>query len=427
MYESKLASTSGSSSEEKGVRSDSSSPETTADNNSNVAARMREDNELFAPAETKAVFWLRLVLLTILVVSTISVALTIYIYTSSSEKDQFEEYFYDSGGKVLSSVRASFDLTFGSADSFSVGLVSFARFSGMEWPYVTLPDYAVRLTKLRAISGAVVVSQYHLVQEEQRVQWQNYSLANDAWVGEGLEVQKNDRNFQGKLLTEFEPNGVIYDNFGRPSEGPGPFLPRWQSAPIVPNYAPYNWDGSGYIPLMNSLPALIDGKQAVISEVLNMPSFNDEDGVFAAWRTSWVKDFIADDKNPSEPIMDIYYPVIDDAPDSITLSDGSNGTVVGILAITIFWADFIQGILPPGTDGILCVVSNSCGQVFTYQINGPDVVYLGLGDLHDANYNHLELIGTTINFVFGEPYSGLPVSNGACPYLLKIYPSKVRK
>jgi hypothetical protein len=68
-----------------------------------------------------------------------------------------------------------------------------------------------------------------------------YSLLNDAWVKASICRQK--QNYDGPILTEYETLG-IHSNQGVIAESdPGPFMPSWQSSPVVPYYNPYNWDG----------------------------------------------------------------------------------------------------------------------------------------------------------------------------------------
>ena len=399
--------------------------ETTSD----AATRRYEIKEGFAPGETKAVFWLKLGVIAVLVASALSVALSVFFYITNSEAESFEDSFLDSSSKVFDSIGRSVDLTLGVADSFVVGLVSFARYTNMEWPYVTLPDYAVRLAKIRPLANAAVISTYHVVQEEQKELWQNYSLANDDWVREALKVQASDDSYDGKVLDDFEPYGIIHNNYG-PSKGPGPFLPAWQSAPVVPVYAPYNWDGAAYSALSDALPQLLESREAVITRVSNLPDLaNPESVAETEVAIDWIKDFISEDNDPSEPMSDILYPIVDDAVDSVSL-DRTNGTVVGILSITFFWRNLIKDILPPGTNGIVCVIANDCGQTFTYQIDGPEVVFLGLGDLHNPNYDYLAQSGViklrgSSDRNQDNIYTGLPLSGGRCPYWLNVYPSGV--
>jgi hypothetical protein len=242
----------------------------TSSNSKRERARERsllsyENDQAFCPAESEAVFWLKLTVLAVLVASALSVALAVSFYTSNSETDQFEEHFQDSVDKVFDSYLRQIDRTLGIADSFALGLVSYATHTNQKWPFVTLPDFGKRSAKIRTLAKGKVISIYPLVTLEQREQWQNYSLQHDDWVQEGLEVQANDIRYQGKIVSEYETNGVIHNNFG-PSQEPGPFLPKWQTSPVVPIYAPYNWDGADYDALVTALPELLESRRVVIGK-----------------------------------------------------------------------------------------------------------------------------------------------------------------
>jgi hypothetical protein len=200
-----------------------------------------EEREQFAVKETKALFWIRLFLFSVLLVSAVGVAVSVYTYTSGAESKEFEERFDHEATKIFEAVGGSLDLSLGAIDSFVVGLLSYARITNATWPYVTLPDYAVRVSKLRSFSKAFYVSQYHFVNGEQREEWEEYSFAHDSWVTEAMTFQKKDRNFHGKLMSEYEPHG-IYDNDGV-VERKDRYLPLWQNGPTVPIWSPYNWVG----------------------------------------------------------------------------------------------------------------------------------------------------------------------------------------
>jgi hypothetical protein len=61
------------------------------------------------------------------------------------------------------------------------------------------------------------------------------------------------------------------------------------------------------------------------------------------------------------------------------------------MAITIYWRDVLTNLLSPGSDGIVIVFENECNPTFSFQVNGPDVDYLGRGDFHDSKYNSMEI------------------------------------
>jgi hypothetical protein len=82
----------------------------------------------------------------------------------------------------------------------------------------------------------------------------------------------------------------------------------------------------------------------------------------------------------------MFYPIIADDDHG---GGNSGGKVVGSFSITFFFREFIENILPHGSDGIILVFGNSHGQTFTYRLDGPYATYMGRGDLHDTKYNYM--------------------------------------
>ena len=132
---------------------------------------------------------------------------------------------------------------------------------------------------------------------------------------------------------------------------------------------------------------------------------------------------------------DIYFPIISNANEHIEifdedgkpkLDDDENSKVVGLFSISVYWRDHIRNILPDGSHGLIAVFKNPCNPSFTYEINGPDVTYVGVGDLHDPQYEHLSFnadMKPTRAQIDGI-YSGIPFNEDFCPFSLTIYPSE---
>lgn len=165
--------------------------------------------------------------------------------------------------------------------------------------------------------------------------------------------------------------------------------------------------------------------------VLHSNSFslfsNSGDAVAEAETELWAdfyKVFLTPDEEPKEPMSDLIYPIVDDE-----LKGPSNKTVVGMLAASMYWREMIRDILPQGSDGIHIVFENTCTESFTYQINGPQVLYLGVGDQHDKSYDNLK-IERHLNGIFeghGSTYSGAPMDHEHCQFSLFVYPSGTMK
>jgi hypothetical protein len=127
--------------------------------------------------------------------------------------------------------------------------------------------------------------------------------------------------------------------------------------------------------------------------------------------------------------------MIADANTKIELMDGTYDTkqhqVVGIFCLAIYWKDTISNILQEGSDGLIMVFTNPCQPTFTYQINGPETVFLGSGDSHDTEYDDMA-VSSSINdlgrFAIQESfYSGVPVLDDFCTMTVTVYPSDTMK
>lgn len=88
---------------------------------------------------------------------------------------------------------------------------------------------------------------------------------------------------------------------------------------------------------------------------------------------------------------------------------------------------FLEGILPPNSDGIYVVIENKCDQVFTFQLFGDNAEWVGYGDLHETAYDRMErstLFGQELmEPITSATYTGRPLDGSFCPYTFRVYPS----
>lgn len=195
-----------------GDRSESSGDDSDVTGAENTKAGSEKQGEI-AKNETKAVLHLKFVVLIVLVCSAICVAVIVYKYTAGSEESLFEYQFRDDSSKVLEAIGSSLDKTLGTFDSLAVTLVSSARAANESWPFVTLPDFGVRVSKLLPLSNAVSINVLPVVTPGQRLAWEEYSLQNDRWVNESVAIQETWKDYHGPLIYDWEPNAVMHDDF----------------------------------------------------------------------------------------------------------------------------------------------------------------------------------------------------------------------
>jgi len=420
-------------------------------------------------ASDRAVYLVRVMMGLVLLASSVSCALLIYRYASDAEASQFETRFSQEASTVLDAVTGSLYVSMGAFDAFALAMVSHAARANQTYPFVVIPDYAVRAAKIRSLSQAICIYYYLKVEASERAAWEAFSVSHDDWVREGLEVQRRDETYHGVLYDTYRTNPYIHTNNGQPvtddsvyehstsslhttteSNSSSPpsqerfYLPNWQSYPVVPVYAPYNWNAALYGPVWNSVPALFYNK-SVVMQVANFPSPDQHPMISEAdadVASTWGRAYIGADQDATEPLVDIFYPISTDALNAVSQvnqrgsaaddnrgsssnnnnnSSSSSSSVVGILTASLYWRVLLEGILQEGTGGVVAVFE--MGQaVFTYAINGPDATYIGRGDLHDVRYDGWQR-STTLASSSGAGYTGLPLSAFSQTFQMHVYPS----
>jgi hypothetical protein len=122
-----------------------------------------------------------------------------------------------------------------------------------------------------------------------------------------------------------------------------------------------------------------------------------------------------------DPTSSMVYPVFSDFSE--------NRTLAGVLNTNLYWSFYFADILPPTARGIIAVLENSQNQSFTYRINGPEVEYLGDGDMHEQQYDYMAVSEdvSTIIKASASPatrsYTTVDLDDEYCTYRLRVYPS----
>jgi hypothetical protein len=183
-------------------------------NNDKKAARDEEDTPVLAKKETAAVVRLKGIVVLVLVAFTALVSTVVYFYLSSSEQEQFESQYHDDARKVLQGMGISLDQTLGSFDGLAVALVSHARETNQSWPFVTVPDFAVRMSKLLPLTKAININILPIVTPELRSDWEEYTVQNDAWINQGMAVQEAWDGYYGPVVYNGTQLGTVHGDFG---------------------------------------------------------------------------------------------------------------------------------------------------------------------------------------------------------------------
>jgi class 3 adenylate cyclase len=278
--------------------------------------------------------------------------------------------------------------------------------SSDEWPFVTLNNtFEQTGQNVLDLSGAERFLIANFVTNDQRDQWEIYSPKNQAWV----------------------QNGIVFRGGDEQAQPIAPYIHLGTGDPPEP--VPDGADGAAgitYAPVWQIAPAPVDPLQVNYNVYLD-PVFSQSLDQMLKKQTSVLSDFVT----PSSPLLVGVTDEDDDEPRASmvhpirqgrTTDYESKDSPIVAAAINLFtWNVFFENILhsedTPG--GMILVISNTCGLVYTYSIDGPVVTFLGVGDLHDESYN---------SFGVPQPLRSPSKEGGdervdPCPYLATLYPS----
>lgn len=302
--------------------------------------------------------------------------------------------------------------------------------------------------------GSVYAGLYPYVTNETRAEWEAFSMKNMGWVNQSRVFQSNFRSihkgsdqentddvFPTRRLGDKDYDGLYYRSpspnvswtgtdgaspklfrYGREEgegylvveDSAGPYFPMWHLSPVrdsTESYINYNSNdpylGEAYT---TGLETVRRTHTAVFGGVWNV----DDDGYI-----------LEDDDYDTRtvPAAAVIYPIFDKL-----ISD--NRTVVGVLEFDLEFGPYFRAVLPPDSKHIVCVVSNTCGQTFSYAIDGASVVYRGAYPVSENDdVVRRDLVRTALFTDFDVQreeavfYSGVPVNDEHCPWTLSIYPT----
>jgi hypothetical protein len=195
----------------------------------------------------------------------------------------------------------------------------------------------------------------------------------------------------------------------------GPFAVVWQYSPISPDRSLINYNLFSHPDFVEETKPVLAHNFATLSRIHTFSHDWEDQSRFESFMSEHLHQSMA-----HEPYVYLQYPVHQDF--------GRNSSTVAILTATLYWKHYFQNVLPEGIEGVICVVKNSVGQAFTYQMDGPEATLLGLQDLHDPSYDYMEHEGTYTSRLDLTPEANmsrfsLSLDEKFMTYSLRVYPS----
>ena len=254
------------------------------------------------------------------------------------------------------------------ATSFFAETVTAARGSTKRnFPFVRVPNFESSARYSRRVTNTEIIAWVPFVAQDQRAEWSDFVSAEKGWYDESKQIEFGGQ--ESDLLTSpvVDPNNTIREyiwqgeNISAPSQEV--FAPVWQVSP-----PPYSLSLINYNILSSSLVADM------------LPVINQtRDGLMSANSPFLLQllDRVYDPAVAHGSFREQDEDVVGERPHSIFVEpvfealNNSNSSLVGLVVSVLSWDDYLDHeVLPDGVRGIVLVLKNTCGQSFSYILNG---------------------------------------------------------
>lgn len=293
---------------------------------------------------------------------------------------------------------------------------------GAQFPNFTHPHFEVDGGYTDGMGGIMMTAYAPLVLAEKQAGWEAYALENQGWLNESALLREVHPGHREPLNGTFQPyegdrrlglipkveENLIHPTIYKleengtkiPEEASGYKImaPVWQSTPR--NADVINADLLADPRLRQMFEINMKAKHTVMSPATKV-------GLLFDWMFD--ENEKEREKEPHAFLSELVYPRFD----GINTMDPV-GLVLGLTS----YRNFFDNSLPEGTNGIVCVVEESCAQAFSYRIDGKAGSFIGFGDHHDPQYDKY-LVSVPLKLFIDAEDTDL------CPHVLNIYPSKV--
>lgn len=281
------------------------------------------------------------------------------------------------------------------------------------WPYITYDGFEVLANNVRRTTGAQCVSLSPLVagtSEDTLSSWNSYSVTNQAWVEEtheylsnleGTEMPEGPFDISPQVFHVTDEGTIIIED-GTELE----YAPVWQTFPAPEDALQINYNLLSDDKVHMTFEALGSSKTAesILSPLIDATALYGSAGT--------QEDHEHDTLQHPQSIL------LMRLMGDIAMSDGKAQikNMVGVLSAVLNWDTIFSDIIHDDSPPVYVVVSNLCGDEFTYKIQGTTATYLGPGDSHHVTeLEHLVMEGDL---------SQVGADDGDCVFAYKVYPSQ---
>jgi hypothetical protein len=377
-----------SASDESDIRSTSGQHEGDAEIETTQKNHVNEVEEM-AKTQTKYLrIWKVVVCITILAIATL-VSTGTWIFLKNEEDSKYEDSYHELANTIRNAVRVHKRDLFLTMRSYSESISGAAIATNSEFPFVTVPTFEISGHSVRQQSGAEFLIFTPKVEADELTRWQEYAIANEGWYEESKQLAVSSSE-TSSILSDFVPGNIsafIYNPRDVSPASP-PFYPIWQFSPppFSPRALKANFAQLGFGDYLKTVDIVREG---VFGETLDNSDLGDwtlKPSDHAAYHAQFLVSSDVELSSAFErPHAFFFQPVFREP-----YNDASE--IVGTINAMLPWDRHFANLLPEGIKGITGVLKNTCGQSFTYYLDGNKVSC--------APYKYerglLKILGTTL-------------------------------
>ena len=195
---------------EQGSLDDEGSVVSSVDLDNAQQEALSKQKKSLARQETRAVSFLRPLVLCSLLLTATLVAVGVYLYASNDEQEEFESAFEIHANEIIESFHDAVEQRLGAIGTLSDDITTYAQDMKETFPFVTVSNFAVRGANLRVHAEALIVHWAPLVTEANRIKWEEYAMYNRFQINDAFDqdtlMRENQDEFFG-LSMESEDGG----------------------------------------------------------------------------------------------------------------------------------------------------------------------------------------------------------------------------
>jgi hypothetical protein len=351
--------------------------------------KISEDNssdsikKQLATKATDNLFRLRIIVVLILTAAATGVSILVFHISNNSQTEEFRTQFNGVSEQIVEAFEAIKTERISGLSSLGVAAIAHGIDHSKNWPFVTLSSFQERAFTMRSNSDVLQVSLHNLVTEDNRDQWEEYTVSSASqWIDNAIDYQESvglDKLIfdYGEDFTNATSRPIVTPSDEHekvPVSGGGPYLPFWEMSPFL-HRGQVNVDFMADPVHGTYARSCLETGALVLGGVETGPAGNMRDSPSPL--TRWLAQLLSiaageEVEYQGDPITYVYVPIFDSF-------DSSTRNTVAVLSGLFNWASHFKDILPPNIVGVDVVLRNECFESFTYRINGGEVIPLGSG------------------------------------------------